>query len=116
MNMSRGRSAVALLAVWCLIAAVIASGLIVWAERVGDATVLVALRDARPWLLLWRFSLLTALLVYWRPIVAWTSKRFRLSRASETELQRWRWRAATWLVVMDLVLVEDLVGLLRYVA
>jgi hypothetical protein len=97
-------------------AAAIALALIIWAERMGDTAVRKALSDARPWFLLWRLSLLTALLGYWRPIVAWTSKRFSLSRTSEAELQKWRWRAGAWLVVMDLVLVEDLLGLLRYVA
>ena len=116
MKVWRGRPGVPLRAAYCLVAAAIALVLIIWAERVGDAAVLDALNDARPWLLLWRLSLLTALLLYWRPVVAWTSKRFSLSRASETELQKWRWRAGAWLVVMDLVLVEDLLGLLRYVA
>ena len=113
MKVSRGRPAVALLFAGCAIAAAIALVLIVWTKRVGDAAVLEALNVARPWLLLWRLSLLSALLVYWRPIVTWTSKRFSLSRTSETELQKWRWRAGAWLVVMDLVLVEDLLGLLR---
>jgi hypothetical protein len=99
-----------------LIAAAIALVLVIWAERMGDAAVLEALNGARPWLLLWRLSLLAALLVYWRAVVAWMSKRFSLSRTSEIELQSWRWRAGTWLVVMDLVFVEDLLGLLRYVA
>ena len=116
MKVSPGRPAVTLLSAGCAITAAIALLLIISAEKLGDAAVLEALRDARPWLLLWRLSLLTALLVYWRPIVTWTSKRFRLSPTSETELQKWRWRAGAWLVVMDLVLVEDLFGLLRYVA
>ena len=116
MNMSQRRPAFTLLFAACAIAAAIALVLIIWAERAGDAAVLEALSNARPWLLLWRLSLLSALLVYWRPIVAWTSKRFRLSRTSETELQKWRWRAGAWLVVMDLVLVEDPLRLVRYVA
>ena len=115
MKVSPGRPGLALLSAWCAIAAAIGLVLIIWAERVGHAAVLEALSDARPWFLVWRLSLLTAILVYWRSIVAWTSKRFSLSRTSETELLKLRWRAAAWLVVMDLVLVEDLLGLLRYV-
>ena len=99
-----------------LIAIAIAAGLVIWEERVGQAAVLAALRDARPWLLVWRLLLLTVVVLYWRPMVAWTSKRFCLSESSEAALREWRWRAAAGVVVMDLVLVEDLLGLLRHVA
>ena len=112
----RKRSALVLVVTWILLAIAIAAGLVIWTEVVGRAAVLSALRAARPWFILWRLFLLTVLLLYWRPMVAWTAKRFRLSQSSEVALREWRWRAAVGVVVMDLVLVEDLLGLLRHAA
>jgi hypothetical protein len=93
-----------------LLVAGIAIGLIAWAERDSVEAINSRLAALAPWLVLWRISLFAALVVYWNELARWAARAFALDDKSGAELVRWRWRAAAGLLLMDLVLVEDLIG------
>jgi len=97
-----------------LVVAGIATSLIVWAERESVEEINTHLSQVAPWLVLWRIGLFATLIVYWRELADLITKTFALDPQSCADLVRWRWRAASALILMDLVLVEDLVGRIRH--
>lgn len=115
MRLLGARSARAFVSLSAVLVGLVAVALLVWTGVEGQEAVRQALRAARPWLLLWRLAVLGVLIARWDSIVESLSRRFRLSSVSAHTLRRWRWRAALWLIVMDLVLVEDVRGLLARV-
>lgn len=104
-----------MLLTFIVLAGAISLGLIAWATREGVLAVQIALSEAGPWLLTWRLMLFSALITFWREIMAWLSQHFGLSTDAEAQLVGWRWRAGTGLVLMNLILVEGLLGLLQSV-
>jgi len=93
----------------------IALGLIAWAKREGVLAVHRALVETEAWFLAWRLMLFGALMAFWQEIMRWLSGRLELSSRAQAQLVGWRWRAGTGLLLMDLILVEDLLGLLESV-
>ena len=114
MRLPRTKASVAFMVLWSLVAVAIATGLVAWTKIEGQEAVRATLRDARPWLLLWRLCLLSFLMICWRPVVASIGRYFQLSTSAERALRNWKWRAGAGLVLMDLILVEDLLGVLRH--
>jgi len=96
-----------------LLVAGIALGLIAWAEREGLEVVQAQLEQAAPWLLVWRITLFGVLIIYWKELAGWISRKCALDEASRVALVQWRWRAAVWILLLDLVLAEDLIGLIQ---
>lgn len=96
-----------------LLVAGIAVGLVTWAEREGLEVVQAQLEQAAPWLLVWRITLFAILIIYWKELAGWISRKCALDEASSMALIQWRWRAAVWILLVDLVLAEDLIGLIQ---
>jgi hypothetical protein len=96
-----------------LLVAGIAVGLVTWAEKEGLEIIQARLAQAAPWLLVWRIAVFAILIVYWRELAGWVSRRCSLDEASCAALVQWRWRAAVWILLLDLVLAEDLIGLIQ---
>lgn len=105
--MPGARSTWAFVGLSTVLVGLVAVALLVWTGVEGQEAVRQNLRAARPWLLLWRLAVLGVFTARWDSNVEALSRRFRLSSVSAQTLRGWRWRAALWLVVMDLVLVED---------
>jgi hypothetical protein len=97
-----------------LVVAAIAVTLILWAERESVEHIRTHVSQVAPWLVLWRIGLFAILIVYWRELADWITKTFALDPQSRADLVRWRWRATSGLMLMDLVLVEDLIGRIRH--
>lgn len=97
----------------CLVLGAIVIGLLTWAERASIDVVNERWAEVAPWLLLWRVGLFSLLVVYWRDLTARVARTFDLDPMSAAALRDWRWRAAAGLLIMDLILVEDLVGKLQ---
>jgi hypothetical protein len=95
---------------WVLAVVAIAIGLATWARFEGPNAVRATLQEATPWLLLWRLTVWSMLMLGWGPLSAAVARHLVLSTSSEQALRAWRWRAGAGLVLIDLVLVEDLVG------
>ena len=115
MRAAPARWAVGILLTFIVLAGAISLGLIAWAKREGALAVQIGLSAAGPWLLAWRLMLYVVLMTYWREIMEWLSPRMELSTAARTQLVAWRWRAGMGLLMMDLILVEDLLGILQRV-
>jgi len=92
----------------------IAISLIIWAEQASVEKINTRVAQLTPWLVLWRIGVFAILVLYWNELAGWAVKAFGLDAESGLELARWRWRAATGLVLMDLVLVEDLIGRIQH--
>jgi hypothetical protein len=95
---------------WALIVVAVGIGLAVWAKVEGPSAVRATLQDAAPWLLLWRLTVWSLLMIGWGSMTTAIARYLELSVSSEQALLAWRWRAGAGLVLIDLVLVEDLVG------
>jgi hypothetical protein len=95
---------------WALIVVAVGIGLATWAKFEGPSAVRATLQDAAPWLLLWRLTVWSLLMIGWGPMSTGIARYLGLSVSSEQALRAWRWRAGAGLVLIDLVLVEDLVG------
>ena len=91
----------------------IALGLVTWAEREGLEVVQAQLEQAAPWFLVWRITLFAILIIYWKEFAGWVSRKCAVDEASYAALIQWRWRAAVWVLLLDLVLAEDLIGLIQ---
>lgn len=92
----------------------ISISLIMWAEQESIEKINTRVAQMAPWLLLWRIGVFAILILYWNELTGWATNAFALNSESGVELARWRWRAATGLVLMDLVLVEDLIGRIQH--
>ena len=101
------------LAASALLVAGIAVGLVSWAERAGLEVIRSRLEQAAPWLLVWRITLFAILIIYWKELASWIGRKCALDEASCAALVQWRWRAAVWILLLDLVLAEDLIGLIQ---
>jgi hypothetical protein len=75
------------MAVWALIVVAIAMGLGAWAKLEGVNAVRARLESAAPWLLLWRLTLGSLLMLGWGPLSASVSRYFDLSARSEQALR-----------------------------
>jgi len=97
-----------------LVVAGLAVSLMIWAEQESVENINSHVAQMAPWLLLWRIGVFAILVLFWDELAGWAAKAFALNSESGVELARWRWRAATGLVLMDLVLVEDLIGRIQH--
>lgn len=104
----------AALSISLLSGACIAVGWLLWVERDEITAIQSQWSTLYPWLLCLRCSVFLSLMIYWQEFVAWLGRVGSLDRASLTALQHWRSRAALGLVVIDLMLVEDVVGRLTH--
>ena len=96
-----------------LVLLTLALGIAVWASRDGVTAVHAGLIAAAPWLLVWRLSLFTLLMLYWRELADRLCQTLSLGADSRVAIGHWRWRAGIGLILMDLVLVEDAIGRLQ---
>ena len=103
---------VARLLLWLFVAlvALVFVGQIAWMQLADPAAVGRGLGAARPWFLVWRVLLYTAIVLGWSPVVA----RIAQSQGWESDhtefVQRLRWRVAIWLSIFELVVVQNVVG------
>jgi len=106
------RWAIGIVLAFIVLAGSISLGLLAWARRDGVLAIHSALADAKPWLLIWRLMLYSVLMTYWRELMEWLSQHLELARPAQAQLVGWRWRPGMGLLLMDLILVEDLLGVL----
>ena len=80
----------------------------VWRHLAGVEAMGQQLDALKPYLTIWRWSLILALIAAWPPLV----RRF-LAHWPEDARERMvgaRWRLAIWLVLIELVIVQGVVG------
>lgn len=85
-------------------------GLAVWHARTPAAAIAAQLEAAHPWLALWRALLFTLLIGGWPRWVEFLSARYRWTAAHRDRVAAQRWRVAAWLLVIELLLVQGVLG------
>lgn len=83
------------------------------AQRSGIEDLEAMLRRIAPPLVLWRLVLFLALMLYWRELVGGLARLAKLDGPTKSALHGWRTRAGAGLLVMDLILVEGVLGWLE---
>jgi len=85
----------------------LAGVLTVWGRVESPAAIAVHLRAAGPALGVFRLALALVLIGGWPHWVEVLARVYGLSHARQTELARLRWRLAAWLIVLELILVQE---------
>ena len=81
-----------------------------WSQWQSPLVIGRSLEEARPWLFFWRLTLFGILIGFW-PVWARLLTRWRrLTDAQSKRLAGSRWTVAVWLVVLELVLGQNVVG------
>jgi len=85
-------------------------GTITW-HHFQDARVIArTLEQAGPWLAAWRAALFIGLIGTWPRWVAWLAHRYSWPDAQRRHVLAQRWRVAAWLIVIELLLVQNVTG------
>jgi hypothetical protein len=100
---------------WCLAVAglVVAGagvGVLLWMHASGLGHVQASLAAARPWLLVWRFALIASVIAGWRPLVRGCARINGWDDAMTQRVFALRLHAALWLLCLELVVVDNVVG------
>jgi hypothetical protein len=83
---------------------------LLWQQTVSPSEVSLTLQQGAPGFLLWRIVVFGTLIAYWDRVVHWLAQGFRLTPDQRLSLINARWRVADWLVVMEALLGQNLVG------
>ena len=85
-------------------------GQMAWTQLAGPAAVDHGLQAARPWFLAWRVLFYTAIVLCWNPVVERIAQHQGWESDHTAFVQGLRWRVAIWLIIFELVLVQNIVG------
>lgn len=85
-------------------------GLLVWGHYQDMEVIDRQLEAARPWLAAWRLTVFLVLIGGWPYWMAWLARYGKWSEARREAPRAQRWRIALWLIVLELVLVQNVVG------
>lgn len=80
----------------------------VWHYIEGAATVRQRLDNVETWMTLWRWSAIAVIGLGWRYWVEWLGGH--LPPASRANLIAARWQIVGWLIVLELLLAQSLLG------
>lgn len=85
-------------------------GVATWQLFEDPVTIRDRLYAAKPYLFGWRVLLLTLLITFWPNFMAWLSRCNGWTKAKLEFTISWRWRLALWLVVIEVGLVQGVIG------
>ncbi len=95
---------------WTMFAALLGLGWLFWSQGLSPFTIERTLDAARSWLLLWRLALFVILIGFWPVWVRLIARWRHLTDVQRERLAGARWTIAVWLVVLELVLGQNMVG------
>lgn len=96
--------------VFLLLIALIGAALWAWIGAVGINTVDAQLEIVRPWLLMWRVGLFALVIGFWPRWSHWLAVRRQWSLERRQALLDLRWRVAAWWAILEVFLVQNLMG------
>lgn len=85
-------------------------GTLAWHHLQDAREIARTLDQAGPWLAAWRALLFIGLIGTWPRWVAWLAHRYRWPDAQRRHVLAQRWRVAAWLIVIELLLVQNVAG------
>lgn len=86
------------------------SGLWLWGRYRQMAAIGETLASLRPWLLLWRFTLYGVVIGGWPRWIVWLGRYRGWNDTQLARLLALRGRLAAWLLLLELLLAQNLVG------
>lgn len=86
------------------------AGTFAWHHLQDAQAVIAGLDRAKPWLAAWRAVLFIALIGLWPRLIDGLAGRYGWSGQHRSYVMAQRWRVAAWLVVIELLLVQNLAG------
>lgn len=86
------------------------AGLLIWGRYQGMDTIADHLDTARPWLTVWRLTVYGLVIGGWPRWIAILARRGGWNQTYRTQLLALRWRLALWILILELLLVQNLVG------
>ncbi len=95
---------------WTMLAVLVGLGWLFWGQWPSAFPIERTLDAVRPWFLLWRVALFGVLMGFWPFWVRLIARWRHLSDAQHARLAGARWTIAVWLVVLELVLGQNMVG------
>lgn len=84
------------------------AGTFAWHHFQDAQAVAAGLERARPWLAAWRAVLFIALIGWWPRLIDGLAGRYGWSEPHRQYVAAQRWRVAAWLIVIELLLVQNL--------
>jgi len=85
-------------------------GIVAWHHLTDTQTVATNIAKIRPWLAAWRAALFVVLVGLWPRLINSLADRYRWSEPHRRYITAQRWRVSVWLIVIELVLVQNLIG------
>ncbi len=85
-------------------------GMAAWQLFEDPVTIRDHLYAVKPYLFGWRMLLLTLLIAFWPHLVAWLGRHNGWSTTKLEFIIGWRWRAALWLTVIEVGLIQGVIG------
>lgn len=92
------------------LAGLVVVGVFAWHYFNDTQAVAAGIERAKPWLAAWRAVLFASLLGLWPKLINALADRYGWNDAQRQYVSAQRWRVATWLIVIELVLVQNLIG------
>lgn len=92
------------------LAGLVVVGVFAWHYFNDIQAVATGIERARPWLAAWRAAVFVALIGLWPRLINALADRYGWSNARRQHVCTQRWRVAAWLIVIELVLVQNLIG------
>lgn len=98
------------MAILAMLFILVGIGMATWQLFEDPETIHDRLYAAKPYLFGWRMLLLTLLIAFWPNLMAWLGRYNGWDTAKQDLAIGWRWRAALWLMVIEVGLVQGVVG------
>lgn len=92
------------------LAGLVVVGVFAWHYFNDTQTIAAGIERARPWLAAWRAALFISLVGLWPRLINALADRYGWNDARRQHVASQRWRVAAWLVVIELAVVQNLIG------
>ena len=98
------------MAVLTMLIILVGIGMTTWQLFENPKAIQGHLYAAKSYLFGWRMFLLVLLITLWPRLMAWFGQHYRWSSEKLNFALSWRWRAALWLAVVEVGLIQGVIG------
>lgn len=92
------------------LAGLVVAGVFAWHHFQDTQAIAAGIERSRPVLIAWRAVLFVSLIGLWPRLINALAERYGWSDAQRQYVSAQRWRVAAWLLMIELVLVQNLIG------